>query len=1124
MARKRIDREKESEKNKETAKRLDLRVGENVGRIKLQDGKLALAATVEKLDEETVTMHVVRGPTRGPITMAYTSLERFADRAGNDYFTRKASEEQPASSETEPTATPHFETYSDAQSWINQKSIEYGGKKKFSASDEYKSAYDQVQALYTSQKKKSDAEAMQALSDAGLSIGDTVSTTISGAFMTQDELAGEIVNRNGRPYVKLEQEIPVSRNGKISYQKSVSWDSRWKGTEKKQSKATAPGPTEGEVAPVQADSGPESKQSVLDQYLSEVDSPMQRGKLKASLEQTVGRRDSQTGKVYQDTRDAVMLAMINDGWTPKSAKIPKLKEKSRREWFGMDNEQQRAFEKRRSEAGTKTEYTIETEDGRSFVITKAEHDYAVWLKGRESEPSVAKKPEAEEQKPASELDLFKSAVSEFTDTVKQATEAIKPAKPAEKIEDFGEVIHGAKKHTYTQRLEDAKSVDIAAVPLSKSWPEPDYQKLIDEGIDSWIVSFTRAARDEIPTKPKKSWKLKGWVEKVESLRGFAEDLLNGEISKDKVKHALTVQKNLDEAVGGRADLYEAVGHEHSLKGIRLSSGQYSMLNGVEYKPAKTLWSVSKSYKSTAFGNWPSMIATGETRQEAIDNFKKKVKSGGLEKQKASKQVRFDIYSTRGDKKVYFIGKKIGRRTVRMKEFDDLKSAREYLQTHQADLEEQLSKYKDVPAMRRPENAPRVGEDHRGGADVRPEQFGETFGFRGVQFGNWVENDRRQKDLNEAYDALMDLAGVLNIPPKALSLNGELGLAFGARGTGGKDAAAAHYEPGQVVINLTKKAGPGSLAHEWFHGLDNYFSRMRGDKGDYLTERAYPRGEGVRPEMVEAFKQIYQAVNKTKLRQRSAMLERKAKDYWTTGREMTARSFESYIIAKLQDEGLANDYLANIVSEDYWEAAAALGLELEGSYPYPQAAEIPVIREAFDNFFEVVETKETDQGVALFSLDDDQTSTPEFSDWFGDSKVVDENGDPKVMYRGDYRDPGDTFRAVSTEEGGSGAIYFTDEANIASGYTTKPYMEGNFDDVLNNTTVTIRGRTKPLNRANISLRESDKKKITDAVLTVGETDTGTAINADDPSVGKLTWNEHLSRSGNNHLLAANSVLL
>jgi hypothetical protein len=59
---------------------------------------------------------------------------------------------------------------------------------------------------------------------------------------------------------------------------------------------------------------------------------------------------------------------------------------------------------------------------------------------------------------------------------------------------------------------------------------------------------------------------------------------------------------------------------------------------------------------------------------------------------------------------------------------------------------------------------------------------------------------------------MDMSEVLNLPPRALSLNGKLGLAFGARGKGGKNPPLAHYESAKVVINLTKKKGAGNLGH------------------------------------------------------------------------------------------------------------------------------------------------------------------------------------------------------------------------------------------------------------------------------------------------------------------------
>ncbi|MGY8831913.1 MAG: hypothetical protein ACKVIS_20690, partial [Pseudomonadales bacterium] len=129
---------------------------------------------------------------------------------------------------------------------------------------------------------------------------------------------------------------------------------------------------------------------------------------------------------------------------------------------------------------------------------------------------------------------------------------------------------------------------------------------------------------------------------------------------------------------------------------------------------------------------------------------------------------------------------------------------------------------DLP---RPDSTVRQGAERRTGP-VKDSAFTEAFGFRGVEFGNWNNQEERQQLLDDAYDGLMDLAEVMGIPPRAISLNGDLALAFGARGQG-LSGARAHYEPGKVVINLTKLNGAGSLAHEWFHALDHYFARQDG---------------------------------------------------------------------------------------------------------------------------------------------------------------------------------------------------------------------------------------------------------------------------------------------------------
>lgn len=576
-----------------------------------------------------------------------------------------------------------------------------------------------------------------------------------------------------------------------------------------------------------------------------------------------------------------------------------------------------------------------------------------------------------------QVDMFGASAQPAAAPSKELTSPKKPdQKPAqtkgtEKIEDFGVKLEGARKDawaSYGDSVKAAAELDISSEPLSKSWPAPDYDKMIAEGADPWTVAFIRAAREAIPTKPQKSWRLKGWVAQVETMRGFAADVLDGTISKERLQERLSSVKSVLDTI----DLYLAVGHTVSLKGLRLSQSRYSLIDGVRHDPPLVRWEIVRASKATSFSNMPSVIAHASTREEAINAFAKKVGSLPADEAKAKRHAKFIIYSRDG-RKTWIVGVKIRSANIDLRTFDDVKEARAAINTQSDELQAQLDKMKEIPRERRDENEPRVGIDHRSGADVSPEQFSETFGFRGVQFGNWVERDRRQKDLNEAYDALLDLAGLIDISPRALSLNGSLGLAFGARGSGGKFPAAAHFEPGRVVINLTKKQGAGSLAHEWFHALDNYFSRAITDRKNptgYITDRALGRPviEGVRQEVVDAFVALRAAINKTGLKRRSGNLDKmKSAPYWGTTIEMHARSFESYVLAKLQDQSASNDYLANIVRGELWEAHAKLE-GIEDAYPYLKDDEIDVVRPAFDALFDAMQERKNGEAQELYQLD------------------------------------------------------------------------------------------------------------------------------------------------------------
>lgn len=196
---------------------------------------------------------------------------------------------------------------------------------------------------------------------------------------------------------------------------------------------------------------------------------------------------------------------------------------------------------------------------------------------------------------------------------------------------------------------------------------------------------------------------------------------------------------------------------------------------------------------------------------------------------------------------------------------------------------------------------RVGEDYRKGEDITAEQFREQFGFRGVQFGNWTNQKDRQAALNNAFDSFMDLAKILGISPRAVSLNGELGIAFGARGGGG---AKAHYEREEVVINLTKTMGAGSLAHEWWHALDNYFARRGNVKLGMVTEG---KGIAMRGELRKAYDKLVSDTENSDYNRRSRDA---GASYWGTRREETARMFAMWVFDEISKKGERNSFLTD----------------------------------------------------------------------------------------------------------------------------------------------------------------------------------------------------------------------
>ncbi|EFE6125788.1 hypothetical protein CFF29_003342 [Escherichia coli] len=557
-----------------------------------------------------------------------------------------------------------------------------------------------------------------------------------------------------------------------------------------------------------------------------------------------------------------------------------------------------------------------------------------------------------------------------------------------KIEDFGEEIKGAAKHRYAQLAETLGKTledrDYATQPLSKLFPKPDYAKLANEGADADTLAMIALYRSDIPAKTKHN--TAGWGESIKKVRHSVSEMLNGTVS----------AKRLAEWMEGRmpsryADTWQLLrtlppSQMDRASAYRVVSGVYQAAGGKRYDPPQKLYSLRNK------DNKGSNLFFSESRDELLAKAKvwfaeqeEKSQAKGDEKTAPSPddKIRFDVYRNTRSGDIFIA---YGKNKMRVRGgFKSASDARKYIDSHRDELVRHVKEMREISReeQRNATNRDRTGPERRKG-NVSPEQFSDAFGFRGVQFGNYVEGPRRQADLNRAYDSLHDLAEVLNVPTKALSLNGRLGLAFGARGKG---KAAAHYESGEVAINLTKGNGPGALAHEWFHSLDNYFGRYDVSNdgkitsgGDFMTEaqrvrRIFKDGRyvdaeyPVRQEVYDAFKGVIQAIKNSDMPRRSALLDKvRSKPYWSTDVEMAARAFERYVQDKARMAGVENDYLVNI--------RKAPEHNTDNTYAYPTNAELDGgIREAFDHLFRTLKTRETDKGVAFYSRKG-VTRTPE----------------------------------------------------------------------------------------------------------------------------------------------------
>ncbi|MCT7360223.1 CLCA_X family protein [Thalassolituus pacificus] len=253
---------------------------------------------------------------------------------------------------------------------------------------------------------------------------------------------------------------------------------------------------------------------------------------------------------------------------------------------------------------------------------------------------------------------------------------------------------------------------------------------------------------------------------------------------------------------------------------------------------------------------------------------------------------------------------------------------------------------------------RAGPDHRsvlGGVIPDFLTIRQLFDFRGVEIGRWVKQSEQEYAAACFYDALCDLtqilagqllptAKTLRLRRELISLRGTLALQYGR---GGRPGVSAHYSPLQRSFALAKNAGPGSIAHEWFHAFDHYMAakafsnapRMSFASALWLQNES-PIEHPLNALLGECYKAILLSPDGKKPSRlfiaSTAQDKAQGSCYYSQPEELCARAFEAFI----QDAVIKNAFLVKGSKES---AEAQLGL-------YPQDEQRRVINLAFGRYF------------------------------------------------------------------------------------------------------------------------------------------------------------------------------
>ena len=504
-----------------------------------------------------------------------------------------------------------------------------------------------------------------------------------------------------------------------------------------------------------------------------------------------------------------------------------------------------------------------------------------------------------------------------------------------KIKDFGNKIGGAKKDLWANRnlmvadLEDMNDMELNKFCVRNNiWTKTNEVQAILEGEDRFISYWKNEQRKNIYPKPQNK-DYENYIRVIEEAKNLVESVRTYEDLQDFYKKVTSIMCN-----------GYHIKREYGLviKTNFFNNGSKMALDKMKRKMIKDQYGIpAKDKQKELFERTFSVVKVDN------ENFKVEFDTHNYLKEciRNTSGVAYGwsfylINNDLPDNIEYALMDRVDRRAYI---FTTCEEAKAYLDTFKNSTVEPKKEVKRKTKFK-PKQFENVKYDGKIYLNSPSEKdWLDTFRPFGCEFGNYMSQNDRKYSMEYAFNSLCSMADTLDISYKDIFFNGQLSLAFGARGSKG---SAAHYEPMRKVINLTKKSGAGSLAHEWGHALDHQIACFYG----FNDTDVHFMSDSINTFKIKEFKAlidsfIYGSNGNTKFYDDSVKFDKifskEDHGYWYSRKELFARAFSCYIEDKT---GFKDDYLFG--HADSYNS---------GEYKaYPVGKERTKINKCFDELF------------------------------------------------------------------------------------------------------------------------------------------------------------------------------